>query len=445
MTLRPRRLKERTMHTKTLWIKEEYLQQILDGRKSIEVRVAYSNISRLRVGDRLLLNEQYPFTIQRIGRYDNFSALLAEEDAAAIAPDTSPDELLSQIRAIYPPEKEQMGIIALEIVPDAALNVHIPYPYEAEIIASLNNQLLPGINVTVGDNLKHDPDYHVLVSGRLERQHLTASPNLHTVIIPWVGISTDTRDLLAEFPQIALHNLHHNAIPVAEAAMALLLSASKVVIPYDQKLREHDWRMRYTRPGPSLLLYGKTILILGYGAIGRRIAAACHGLGMRVVAVKRIVEQPSDEAAHEIHPMEKLHQLLPQANVLMICLPLTPETESLIGQQELDLLPARSVLVNVGRGRIVDQGALYAALLDGHLHSAGLDTWYNYPQEKEDRAHTPPADYPFHELDNVVMSPHRAGDTLETDRLRMTRLSLLLNKIRQGEPVPNRVDLQLGY
>ncbi len=433
------------MRTKTLWIKEEYLQQIRDGRKTIEVRVGYRNISRLQAGDLLILNDEDRYIIRRTGHYADFETMLEQENPAAIAPDTPSDELLEQIRAIYPREKEELGVIILEIEPAAALNVHLLYQYDPEDVANLQDQLLPGITLSVGEDTGEQPDYHVLVAGKPKRQHLTSSPNLHSVIIPWVGISPETRTLLAEFPHVAVHNLHHNAAPTAELAVALLLAASKLIIPYDSKLRQHDWRMRYNRPGPSLLLDGKTALILGYGAIGRRVAAACKGMGMTTLAIKRRVEQPSDPIASEIHPMEELHALLPRADVLLICLPLTPETENLIGAQELALLPVNSVLINVGRGPIVDQAALYTALRDGRLHSAGIDVWYNYPPDIDSRTNTPPADYPFHELENVVMSPHRGGDTFETDRLRMSHLSKLLNKILEEKPVPNRVDLEIGY
>lgn len=108
------------MRTKTLWIKEEYLTQILEGRKTVEVRVGYSNIARLGVGDRLLLNDRYPFIIRRIGRYASMEELLAHEEAASIAPDMSPDELLAALHALYPPEKEALGVFALEIAPDVS-------------------------------------------------------------------------------------------------------------------------------------------------------------------------------------------------------------------------------------------------------------------------------------------------------------------------------------
>jgi ASC-1-like (ASCH) protein len=106
--------------TKTLWVKEEYLRQILAGRKTVEVRVAYANIVRLEPGDVLRLNDRHRYQIIAIRRYPNFDALVAAEDPAAVAPDLpDPAALLAACRAIYPPEKEALGVIALEIEPDA--------------------------------------------------------------------------------------------------------------------------------------------------------------------------------------------------------------------------------------------------------------------------------------------------------------------------------------
>jgi phosphoglycerate dehydrogenase-like enzyme len=117
----------------------------------------------------------------------------------------------------------------------------------------------------------------------------------------------------------------------------------------------------------------------------------------------------------------------------------------LIGAKELGMLQRPSLLVNIGRGAVVEQKALYEALQTGVLHAAGLDVWYTYPPDEEARTHTPPAEFPFHQLDNVVMSPHRGGMTSETEPLRMRYLAKLLNAAARGEPMPNQVDLQRGY
>jgi len=322
------------------------------------------------------------------------------------------------------------------------LSVHLLRQPDPAALTHLRAHLDAEVHLTFGPDLPAPADYHILVAGRPQREHLTASPNLHALIIPWAGLPEVTRDLMRDFPHIAVYNLHHNAAPVAEMVLTLMLAAAKLVAPTDRALRAHDWTPRYHRPNPTILLEGKTALILGYGAIGQRAADLCRALGMKVVAIRRRVVTPSPD---EIYPPDALHSLLPQANVLIICLPQTPETTGMIGKRELALLPPGAVLVNVGRGPIVDEAALYHALREGTLHSAGLDVWYNYPADEAARSHTPPSAYPFHELDNVVMSPHRAGGADETEMLRMMHLAALFNAAARGDEMPNRVDLQAGY
>ncbi len=333
----------------------------------------------------------------------------------------------------------------------STLNVHLRDEPPLRWRRYLEEALDPQVRVTYGPDLPEPPDYEILVAGRPSRRSLTAAPHLHTLIIPWAGLPESTRALLQEFPALAVHNLHHNAVAAAEMALALLLAAAKFLVPMDRALRRHDWRPRYG-PNPAVRLGGGTALVLGYGAIGQRVARSCRGLGMHVLATRR--RPRGDEAHADVRPPEALPALLPRADALLITLPLTDETVGLLGAAELARLPSPAVLVNVARGVIVDQAALYHALKDGALHAAGLDVWYNYPSGKDAgydveaaRANTPPADYPFHELDNVVMSPHRGGGlrTTATERDRMEHLARLLNAATRDEPLPNRVDLERGY
>ena len=324
-------------------------------------------------------------------------------------------------------------------------NVHLLNTPESQYLQILRSQLDANIQTTTGPEMPSPAEYHILVGGRPDRSHLTASSNLHTLIIPYAGLPEETRDLMAEFPEIAVHNLHHNAAPTAELALALLFAAAKRVIPIDQQFRQDDWSAHY-QSNQALMLKGKTVLILGYGHIGQHIGQVCQTMQMHVLAVRR---RPAGidagKAGVEIHAPQELHTLLKRSHVLIITLPGTPDTEGMIGKRELDLMPPGKILVNVGRGPVVDQGALYTALQAGHLHAAGLDVWYNYPQNPEERVSKSPAEFPFHELDNVVMSPHRGGGSDQTEVLRMTHLADMLNIAGRGEPVPNRVDLEAGY
>ncbi len=207
-----------------------------------------------------------------------------------------------------------------------------------------------------------------------------------------------------------------------------------------------DWRPRYAG-GAAVSLEGRTALVLGYGAIGRRVARMCRGLAMNVLATRQSITGAARDEYAEVHPAGALPALLPSAQALIVCAPLTDETRGLIGARQLALLPAGAILVNVGRGPIVDEAALYAALTSGHLHSAGIDVWYNYPRRDWLRRFTPPARYPFGRLKNVVLSPHRAGDLggEETEQARAEALAAILNALACGDQPPNRVDVERGY
>lgn len=323
------------------------------------------------------------------------------------------------------------------------LHAHFDRSLAADEAAILKPLLAPEIVLTEGPEPPENTA--IFVTGRPSREQLAAAPGLRALIIPWAGLPGETRDLLGDFPQVTIHNLHHNAAPVAELALTLLLAAAKFTLRYDRALRANDWRLRYERPAPTILLAGKTALILGYGAIGRRVAAACRALGMTTLATRRRLDAPQTVDGTEVYPADSLGDLLPRANALMICLPHTTQTDGLLGAAELARLPSHSVLVNIGRGHIVDEAALYAALRDGPLAAAGLDVWYSYPPDEAGRADWPPSAYPFHELDQVIMSPHRGGAVEDTARLRMTALAEMLNAAAAGREMGNRVDRAAGY
>ena len=324
------------------------------------------------------------------------------------------------------------------------MHVHYLDPPKDEFLLYLQEKLDGSIVLSTGDQDPIPSCVRILIAGRPTAEQLESFPELDTLIIPWSGLPDVTRDVMLLRPTIRVHNLHHNDAPVAELAFALLLAASKFIVPLDQSLRAHDWSPRY-KPNPSMLLRDKTALILGYGSIGRRLARICRAMDMKVLAVKRNIREGSDELVDEIHSLDDLPELLPRTHVLLVCLPHTPDTESVIGLRELDALPKEAVLVNIGRGPVIDEKALYQALKEGRISGAGLDVWYRYPSSEEERLNTPPSRYPFQELDNVVLSPHRGGATSETDKLRMDGLAVLLNAAALGEPIPNPVDITAGY
>ncbi|MHC4470446.1 MAG: NAD(P)-dependent oxidoreductase [Planctomycetota bacterium] len=321
--------------------------------------------------------------------------------------------------------------------------MHVLVSPEPEDLEVLLKELDPGITVTTGE-IGAAADFEVLVAGRPGREHLAASPRIRVLAIPYAGLPAETRDLLGEFPHVAVGNLHHNAAATAESAVGLLLAAAKALLPVDRAMRRNDWSGR-GRDTPALLLHGKAALVLGFGALGRRVAAALRALGMEVLAVRRRPGRRSIVDGVEVRPVSALRDLLPRATALVVCVPLTDETRGLIGEEEIALLPRGAVLVNVSRGPIVAEGPLYEALRTGHLQSAGIDVWYRYPGREGDPKDTPPSEYPFGELENVVMSPHRAGWVPEIEAWRMRHLAAFLNVVARGREIPDPVDLDAGY
>jgi phosphoglycerate dehydrogenase-like enzyme len=324
------------------------------------------------------------------------------------------------------------------------VRIWYPKPLDDEVIEELQ-RLAPSHSIS------REPgrDTEMLIDGRATVEQMDQCPNLRYVVIPFAGVSPAIIDVVRRYPKLSLHNLHHNAPETAELAIALLFAAAKQVVPIDQALRKNDWRPRYS-PESAELLEGKTCVLLGYGEIGRRIGAVVSALGMKTIPVRR---NPAAEG--EVGPGD-LRAVLPKADVLMITVPLTPETEGLIGARELAAMPAKSILVNVARAQIVDELSLFTALESGPLHSAGLDVWYRYPKDEgtavpsyfvapPSAADTAPSQYPFHELPNLVMSPHRGGATAGTERRRVQHLATLIAAAGRGAAVPNRVDLDLRY
>jgi phosphoglycerate dehydrogenase-like enzyme len=325
-------------------------------------------------------------------------------------------------------------------------SAHLLFEVEPGNLDYLRQLLDPEIDLSVGPDLPPNPGFSVLVAGVPREEEISASPGLGTLIIPWSGLPRATRELMLRRPEVAVHNIHHNAGAAAELAVALLMAAAKFIVPMDRSLRSFDWSPRYS-PNPSVELQGSRVLVLGYGAIGRLVARMCRGLGMNVAAIRRRPERTDAGCPDEIHTVDSLPRLLPETDALIVALPLTRRTEGLVGEVELKLLPRHAVLVNVARGPIVNERALFNSLQSQALKAAGLDVWYNYPKDVESRAMTAPSDYPFHELDNVVLSPHRAGalDEERTEILRMEALARSLNAAARGREIPFPVDVEEGY
>jgi D-3-phosphoglycerate dehydrogenase len=281
---------------------------------------------------------------------------------------------------------------------------------------------------------------HILVDGN-PTEALLDAPKLEHVIVPYVGINKELRDHLLARPHLKLHNAHFNGAFVAQHAVALLLACANRLIEADLSLRKGDWTIRKDDGFFSMFLPGKTCLLLGYGAIGREIEQRVRCLGMDVIALRR---QPQNHSATKEYGPSDLLTALAEADAVMISLPSTPETKGMLNETAFQAMKPGSIVVNVGRGDVINQHALYQALASGRLLGAGLDVWWNYPKDEAARARTFPADAPLHELPNVVMSPHRASLVADWDAASFRDVVQTLNALAGGKN-RSQVDPVRGY
>ena len=184
-------------------------------------------------------------------------------------------------------------------------------------------------------------------------------------------------------------------------------------------------------------LVDQTVGIVGLGSIGRRVAQLSKAFGMRVLATRRSVTgHEVDPDLDRIYPISQLHDMLHQSDYVVIAVPLTSETEKLIGEAELRAMQPHTYLVNVARGRVIDEPMLIRALKEGWIAGAGLDVTEEEPL---------PADSPLYSMSNVILTPHISGVSVHYDKRLASLFADNLRRYRANEPLRNLYDPARGY
>jgi phosphoglycerate dehydrogenase-like enzyme len=183
---------------------------------------------------------------------------------------------------------------------------------------------------------------------------------------------------------------------------------------------------------------GQTVGIIGYGDIGRAIAERLRPLGMKVLAVRRNVSslQPEDPLLEQIYGPERRLEMISRCDYVIVATPLTAETSGMIGEPEFVAMKPTAVVINVGRGPVIDEAAMIAALSSGRIKGAALDVFNQEPL---------PAGHPFYELQNVLLSPHCADHTPDWLDNAMQFFIEQHERFRKGQPLLNIVNKRLGY
>jgi D-3-phosphoglycerate dehydrogenase len=249
------------------------------------------------------------------------------------------------------------------------------------------------------------------------RRVLEATPTLKIIAKHGAGIDSVDLDAATERGIAVVNAGGANADPVAEYSVAVMLSLARDVPRLDRDLRGGKWE-KGTYMGREFR--GRKLGIIGYGQIGRRVAAMAAALGAQVIAYSRTRKDAIEGVTWETD----LDRLLSTVDILSLHCPLTDKTRGLIGRRELALMKPTAILINTSRGPVVDEAALTEALSTGKLAAAGLDVFAEEPTDPKN---------PLLQLPNVIVTPHVSAMTEEAmTRMGTSAATQILNLLKDG-------------
>lgn len=262
-------------------------------------------------------------------------------------------------------------------------------------------------------------------------------------INPGAGVEHQLK-LFRQFSEIPLVNSHGNSYATAQHGFALLLTLMNRIVPHHNWMVEGRWRMG-DKDAKSILLRRKTVGVIGYGAVAQWFLRFTAGFELNRIVYKSRPLAETPELVDRIYSGDELHEFLKETDILVVAVPHNAQTENMIGAEELRLLGPEGLLLQIARGPVVNEEALYQALHDRIIDGAAIDVWYEYKPVPDEEGRKRPYHFPFHTLPNVVLSPHRA-DSPEDDLIRWEDVLVNMRKVYEGKTdFLNRVDLTRGY
>lgn len=281
------------------------------------------------------------------------------------------------------------------------------------------------------------PGAEVVYAWGLARRHVDKAEALRWLHTPLAGVDRVLNPELTKSPVRITSSRGVNSVAVAEHTLAMLLALTRGIADAARHQKDRLWAqdILYGRVPPLEELDGRLMGIVGLGDIGRVLAVRAQAFGMRVWGLTR-TPRPRPEAVEKMIPAGKLDLLLRTVDIVVLAVPLTRATQGLIGERELRRMQPGSILVNIGRGELVQESALLRALREGWISGACLDVFATEPL---------PAASPLWSAPRVVLTPHVAGTH---PRYMARSADLFIGNLRRylkGEPLINEVDKQAGY
>lgn len=288
----------------------------------------------------------------------------------------------------------------------------------------------------------------VLFGGYFSEALLENSVNVKFAQIPWTGVDNLDFELLEKY-KFVVCNSHSNSEIVAEHAIALMMDAAKKLSYHDREMRQGNWNRLFPNTENKVSPFSKKITdskigIIGFGAIGQHIVKMLKGFNCNFHVFTRSGEVAM-EFQSEVHAFQikDFLDISNELDVIFVAIPLTKETHGMIDDRFFNAMAEQSILINISRGQVLNPEHLFHALLNKRIGAAAIDTWYNYPSPSNPTVF-PSLEFPFHELDNIVLSPHRAGYT-DSGFPHLDDAIENLNRCAVGEPLKNIISLNNTY
>jgi len=299
--------------------------------------------------------------------------------------------------------------------------------------------------------LKLSAGADIIIGWRPSQELLRNSKKLKLFINPGTGVKHHIENFkeINRSRNIILVNGHGHAYSTAQHTVAMLLALMNRIIPHHNWMKDGVWRTSDDKDifSSSVQLRNRNIGLLGYGAINKNVHKFLSGFENTYHVLKRDWKNTNERFPTSIRKYKEkdLDKFLKAIDVLIVAVPHTSKTERLIGKKELHLLGKNALIVNVARGTIIDQKSLYEALNHNLIAGAALDVWYNYKPKKDKYGKEYPYEFPFHKLDNILLSPHRAASPFD-DLSRWDEVIENISRYAKGKKnFLNVVDLNREY
>jgi len=299
--------------------------------------------------------------------------------------------------------------------------------------------------------LKLGIDAEIIIGWRFSLDLLKSSKKLKLFINPGTGVKHHIENFteINKTKKIILVNGHGHAYSTAQHTVAMLLALMNRIVPHHNWMKEGVWRTSDDKDifSASIQFSNRNIGLLGYGAINKYVHKFLSGFENRFHVLKREWRNKKIEYPTPIkkYKESEINRFLNSIDILIVALPHTAKTEKLIGKKELKLLGKNALVVNVARGSIIEEENLYEALKKNLIAGAALDVWYNYNPKKDKEGKEYPYKFPFHKLDNVLLSPHRAASPFN-DLSRWDEVIENITRFAKGrKDFLNIVDLEREY